>query len=306
MRGFARAGRWRAPAPPGDFVVAGGVRVHYVRAGAGPPVIYVHGAKGSVYDFTLSVGERLAERYTALAMDRPGSGFSARPAKGENTPQAQAAVLRAAATELGLRRPILIGHSLGAAVTLAWALDGAGRGGGRRHARRLRAPAGRRPAVGRHAPAPPGGAPRRGRSSAAPVSGARSSGAPSSGRSLRAARRTTTCASRRGWRSRPPALISDGEDRKVVEDGLAALRPLYPGLRVPLVILVGAQDRIVPPAVSERLHALVPGSELVRVPGAGHMPQFTAPDAVVAAVDRAAELAGAAPTFASPRDARVA
>ena len=70
---------------------------------------------------------------------------------------------------------------------------------------------------------------------------------------------------------------------------------------MPLVILVGAQDRIVPPAVSERLHALVPGSELVRVPGAGHMPQFTAPDAVVAAVDRAAELAGAAPTFASPR-----
>ena len=54
------------------------------------------------------------------------------------------------------------------------------------------------------------------------------------------------------------------------------------------------------PAVSDRLHALVPGSELVRVAGAGHMPQFTAPDAVVAAVDRAAELAGAAPTFASP------
>ena len=71
---------------------------------------------------------------------------------------------------------------------------------------------------------------------------------------------------------------------------------------MPLVILVGAQDRIVPPALSDRLHALVPGSELVRVPGAGHMPQFTAPDAVVAAVDRAAELAGAAPTFASPRD----
>jgi pimeloyl-ACP methyl ester carboxylesterase len=94
--------------------------VHYVRAGAGPPAIYVHGAKGSVYDFTLSVSERLAERYTALAMDRPG-GFGARPAK-VRTRRAQAAVLRAAAGELRLRRPILIGHSLGAAVTLAWAL----------------------------------------------------------------------------------------------------------------------------------------------------------------------------------------
>ena len=38
----------------------------------------------------------------------------------------------------------------------------------------------------------------------------------------------------------------------------------------------------------------------MRVPGAGHMPQFTAPDAVVTAVDRTAALADAAPAFASP------
>ena len=77
--------------------------MHYVRAGAGPPVVYVHGAKGSVYDFTLSVGERLAERYTARRHGPAGLGLQ-RPAgeAAENTPQAQAAVLRAAATELGL------------------------------------------------------------------------------------------------------------------------------------------------------------------------------------------------------------
>jgi pimeloyl-ACP methyl ester carboxylesterase len=69
---------------------------------------------------------------------------------------------------------------------------------------------------------------------------------------------------------------------------------------VPLVIVVGDQDRMVPPTLSERLHALIPGSELVHEPDAGHMPQFTAPDAVIAAVDDAARLAGAAPTFASP------
>ena len=126
MSGVMDRSRRTRPAPPGDFVVAGGVRVHYVRCGAGRPLIYVHGAKGSVYDFTLSIGGRLAERYTALAMDRPGSGFSARPARGANSPQAQAAVLRAAAAELGLERPILIGHSLGAAVALAWALDAPG------------------------------------------------------------------------------------------------------------------------------------------------------------------------------------
>lgn len=301
MGSFAKAGGWRAPAAPGDFVVAGGVRVHYVRGGAGPPVVYVHGAKGSVYDFTLSVGERLAERYTALAVDRPGSGFSARPANGGNTPQAQAAVLRAAASELGLRRPILIGHSLGAAVALAWALAAPDEvaavvtlcgyvlplGGGPpwvttllRHPATLRGVG----LLGRS---------RLGRPLVrSAVERAFSPGTPPD-EYVRIAPQLALQAS---------ALISDGEDRKAVESGLAALRPLYPGLRAPLVILVGAQDRIVPPAVSDRLHALVPGSELVRVAGAGHMPQFTAPDAVLAAVDRAAELAVAAPTFASPDD----
>lgn len=301
MGSFTKAGGWRAPAPPGDFVVAGGVRVHYVRAGAGPPVVYVHGAKGSVYDFTLSVGERLAERYTALAVDRPGSGFSARPANGGNTPQAQAAVLRAAASELGLRRPILIGHSLGAAVTLAWALAAPDEvaavvtlcgyvlplGGGPPWVTTLlRHPAALR-GVGLL------GRSRLGRPLVrSAVERAFSPGSPPD-EYVRIAPQLALQAS---------ALISDGEDRKAVESGLAALRPLYPGLRVPLVILVGAQDRIVPPAVSDRLHTLVPGSELVRVPGAGHMPQFTAPDAVVGAVDRAAELAGAALTFASPHE----
>jgi pimeloyl-ACP methyl ester carboxylesterase len=96
------------------------------------------------------------------------------------------------------------------------------------------------------------------------------------------------------------ALAGDGEDRRAAEEGVSALRRRYAGLRVPLVIVVGRQDRIVPAVVSERLHALVPGSELVSLPEAGHMPQFTAPDAVVAAVDRAAALAGGATTFASP------
>ncbi len=70
------------PPPPGSFVDAGGVRIHCVCAGSGPSLMYVHGAKSSVFDFTLSVGRRLAERHTTLAMGRPGSGDSGRPAAG--------------------------------------------------------------------------------------------------------------------------------------------------------------------------------------------------------------------------------
>ncbi len=116
----ARPGRL---GPPGEFVTAAGVRLHYVRAGCGRPVIYIHGAKSPAYDFVLSIGSARAERYTAVAFDRPGAGFSGRPPRGGGAPQEQAAVLRAAAAELRLERPVLIGHSLGAAVALAWALD---------------------------------------------------------------------------------------------------------------------------------------------------------------------------------------
>jgi pimeloyl-ACP methyl ester carboxylesterase len=276
------------------------VRVHYVRAGEGRPVVYVHGAKGSVYDFTLSVGSRLAQRYAAVAMDRPGSGFSGRPAEGENSPQAQAAVLRAAAAELGLERPILLGHSFGAAVALAWALA---------------APQDVAAVVtlGGYV-LPIGGHPAWAVALLRSPTALRAVGA--LGRS-RVGRPLVESAMKRAFSPGTPPreymavaprlalatanLISDGEDRKAAEVGLTALRPLYPGLLVPLVIVVGVEDRMVPPTLSERLHALVPASELVRVPGAGHMPQFTAPDAVIAAVDRGATLAEAAPTFASPR-----
>jgi pimeloyl-ACP methyl ester carboxylesterase len=78
---------------------------------------------------------------------------------------------------------------------------------------------------------------------------------------------------------------------QAAEDDLAALRLRYSSLRVPLVIVVDEQDRMVPPLVSERLHALVARSELLRVPGAGRLPQFSAPDVLVQAVDHAAELA---------------
>jgi pimeloyl-ACP methyl ester carboxylesterase len=287
------------PRPPGAFVAAGDVRVHYVRRGEGPPLVYVHGAKGSVYDFTLSVGPRLAARYTAVAMDRPGSGFSSRPATGPNSPQAQAAVLRTAAAQLGLERPILIGHSYGAAVTLAWALDAPGEVAAVVTLGGYVLPLGGEPAwvmqLMRYPPAlRAAGALARSRLGRPLVRGAVGrafSPAPAPEAYLEIAPRLALQAS---------ALVRDGEDRRAAEEGLSALRPRYAGLRVPLVIVVGRQDRIVPAVVSERLHALVPRSELVGLPEAGHMPQFTAPDAVVAAVDRAAALAGVAPTFASP------
>jgi pimeloyl-ACP methyl ester carboxylesterase len=285
------------PAPPGSFIDAAGTRLHVVRAGAGPSLVYVHGAKGSFLDFTLSLGPRLAKTYATVAIDRPGSGYSGRPPGHDNSPLRQAAVLRAAAAKLGLRRPLLVGHSLGAAVALAWALDD---------------PDGIAAVVTLGGWAFPVGGPPPWLDRLVRLhTVARLTGL--LGRS-RLGRPLVDAMLRRAFtpdavpadyaRLAPPLAVADaniawdGADNQAARAALTALSARYPSLAVPLVILVGDGDRMVPPAVSEHLHALVPGSELVRIRGAGHMPQFTAPDAVLAAIARAAVLGGVEPASA--------
>ena len=58
-----------------------------------------------------------------IAFDRPGFGHSTRPRDRLWTPAAQAELLYAALALLGVERPAIVGHSLGATVALAWALD---------------------------------------------------------------------------------------------------------------------------------------------------------------------------------------
>lgn len=55
-------------------------------------------------------------------------------------------------------------------------------------------------------------------------------------------------------------------------------------LRQPVLVMVGEDDRATPPDEAQRLHAALPGSEFVIVPGAGHAVPIEEPTAVVAAV----------------------
>ena len=275
--------------PPGKFVTAAGVPVHYVLHGHGRPVIYIHGAKSSVFDFLLSLADRVASRYTAVAFDRPGAGFSGRAAQDGGSPQAQAAVLRAAAAELGLLRPILVGHSLGAAVALAWALDAPGEVAAVVTLGGYVLPLG--------GPPPWVVAAARSRTMLRALGGI--------GRSRLGRPLVDSVLRRVLFPDPPPAdyarlapalaldearLVNDGEDRKSAEAGLRALEARYGDLDLPVVIVVGEQDRVVPPRSSFELHRALPHSELMSLTATGHMPQFTRPDAVMAAVDRAAEL----------------
>lgn len=52
----------------------------------------------------------------------------------------------------------------------------------------------------------------------------------------------------------------------------------YPEISSPSLLLWGEEDRVVPPAVGERLHGTLPHSTLVTLPGVGHLPPEEAPD----------------------------
>ncbi len=117
--------------PQGQFVEVDGRKVHAVVSGAGPDLVLIHGASGNVRDMTFDLMARLNDRYRVIVLDRPGLGYSdavdpsaeAIFSKRADSPVAQARLLQAAAAKLGAEKPVVLGHSFGGAVALAWALE---------------------------------------------------------------------------------------------------------------------------------------------------------------------------------------
>lgn len=109
--------------PIGSLVNVGGLNVHATDEGhGGTPVILLHGANVNLRDWTHTLTAQLARHRRVIAMDRPGFGYSERDASAW-TPARQAEQLRRAAHAMGAERPIIVGHSWGAIVALAWALE---------------------------------------------------------------------------------------------------------------------------------------------------------------------------------------
>lgn len=119
-----RARRIRREMPPtGRFVTVGGVRLHYLEKGEGPPVVLLHGNLVEARDFVLSgVFDLAARHHRVLAFDRPGFGYSDRPRGRAWTARQQAELLYRACGQLGIERPVVVGHSWGCVVALAMAL----------------------------------------------------------------------------------------------------------------------------------------------------------------------------------------
>ena len=62
--------------------------------------------------------------------------------------------------------------------------------------------------------------------------------------------------------------------------------PLLPTIHVPTLVLVGAEDTITPPSAADDLHNGIAGSELVQIPGAGHLSNLEQPELFGAALAR--------------------
>lgn len=267
---------------PGRMVELAGTAVHYLERGEGRPLVMLHGLGAMLDDLVLSgLVARAATQYRVLAIDRPGHGHSSRPRDRLWTAMAQAELLHLVLQRLGAEPPILFGHSFGATVALAYAL--------RYPVERLVLASGYYyPSARLDAPmlVPP----------AIPILGdlLRYTVSPLAARALWPLGARLLFSPRpvstrfRGFPAwlalRPSQLRALGEDAALLLPSVAAMRREYAKLRVPTTIIAGAKDRYVSPKQARDLHDELAGSELVLVPGAGHMVHYAAVEPIMAAL----------------------
>ncbi len=290
-------------APADEFVEVDGISTHFVARGdRGPVVVLVHGFGSNTYTWRQTL-DALGDQFRLYAVDLKGFGLTERPRDDQYHAMAYAAHLLGFLDALRLERPVLVGNSMGGAVSLIVALqhpervgglvlvdaampdfqppeldltdadhDGkpieAGHGGGFEGA-----PASPRPVGMRFRPSP---------------------------MLLRATitRRTLE----RGLRAsfHDPSLVTpemveayflpstiDGAMEALSAmfdppaEALAAAARLLPrlgGLRVPTLIVWGRHDRIIPVAFAEEFVRRIAGARRVILEESGHLPHEEQPD----------------------------
>jgi pimeloyl-ACP methyl ester carboxylesterase len=103
-------------------VRAGEVELAYsLWPGKGPPIVAIHGLTASHVSF-IGIAERLAGRRPVLAIDLRGRGQSDKPTTGYGMRQ-HALDIAAAMRSLGLGPSVVLGHSMGAYIGTALAVE---------------------------------------------------------------------------------------------------------------------------------------------------------------------------------------
>lgn len=287
---LARDAERNVPAD-GDHLDVEGARLHYVdHGGSGPPVVMVHGLGGQIRNFTHSLTDLLDDEYRVVAVDRPGSGYST-PRDGGTRPtiRDQGRLVARFMDKLGLERPLLVGHSLGGAVSLAAALAAPGRLGGLALLAPLTQPMNQVPEAFRLLQRD---------SALARAAVSRVFGVPLGRMGRRVNERAIFAPDPApddfGVRGggllalRPGNLDAAMFEIAAAKDDLEAMVPRYPSLDLPVAILFAREDNLLDPDLHGRRTAReIPGATFEEIEG-GHMVPITHPEAC-ARVIRAAQ-----------------
>jgi pimeloyl-ACP methyl ester carboxylesterase len=295
--------------PDGCFVDVQGGRLHYLEAAPDPgeargTVVLLHGASSNAADSMLALGRSLSARYRVIAFDRPGHGWSDRIAGGAAaTPAVQAALIAEAMRSLGVRRAVVVGHSLSGAVVPHFALDHRDVTGAIAIVAGVTHPWPGGKISWYYGPAASWAGWLFTRTLTTPL------GMLLMGPTIRevfAPQEPPPDYTRRARIPivlRPASFQANAEDVAGLFDAVQAQSPRYGAIQVPAVAIGGDADRVVWTDLHARSFAReVPHARLVVLPQVGHMPHHVARETVLAEIDA---LAAAVAEPAAEREAFV-
>lgn len=250
----------------------GGGEVSWIEAGAGAPLVLLHGI-GSHAESWLPLLPHLAGSRRVIAWDAPGYGASDPLAEARPDAAAYAEALAGLLRGLEVGRAVVLGHSLGALMGAALA---------QHHPELVRALVLADPALGHgcaaDAPWPPAVADRLrefaelGPARFAETRARRLCAPQAAPEALDAVRRAMAALRPEGY-AQACSVLARG-------DLLAAVA----GLRLPGLVTCGACDAVVPPEQARRVAARFPGAAYAEIPGVGHAGYVENPAAYAAPV----------------------